>query len=206
MRRLCLWLVFFVMLGIQSAFAQSYVVKGNVVSKLDNEPLIGVSVMQKGTANGAVTDMDGNYELKIQGGEATLVFSYIGMRSQELPVNSRTGVLNVALEDDSQLMNEVVVVAYGVRKKGTIAGSVSMVQADKMENVPAPSFDQALQGQAPGLSVISSSGEPSKPYSRSVVQTLSTRVRLRCLFWTAYLLKAAISIQSVRATSNRFLC
>ena len=162
MRRLCLWLVFFVMLGIQSAFAQSYVVKGNVVSKLDNEPLIGVSVMQKGTANGAVTDMDGNYELKIQGGEATLVFSYIGMRSQELPVNSRTGVLNVALEDDSQLMDEVVVVAYGVRKKGTIAGSVSMVQADKMENVPAPSFDQALQGQAPGLSVISSSGEPSK--------------------------------------------
>ena len=162
MRRLCLWLVFFVMLGIQSAFAQSYVVKGNVVSKLDNEPLIGVSVMQKGTANGAVTDMDGNYELKIQGGEATLVFSYIGMRSQELPVNSRTGVLNVALEDDSQLMGEVVVVAYGVRKKGTIAGSVSMVQADKMENVPAPSFDQALQGQAPGLSVISSSGEPSK--------------------------------------------
>lgn len=127
MRRLCLWLVFFVMLGIQSAFAQSYVVKGNVVSKLDNEPLIGVSVMQKGTANGAVTDMDGNYELKIQGGEATLVFSYIGMRSQELPVNSRTGVLNVALEDDSQLMGEVVVVAYGVRKKGTIAGSVSMV-------------------------------------------------------------------------------
>lgn len=126
MRRLCLWLVFFVMLGIQSAFAQSYVVKGNVVSKLDNEPLIGVSVMQKGTANGAVTDMDGNYELKIQGGEATLVFSYIGMRSQELPVNSRTGVLNVALEDDSQLMDEVVVVAYGVRKKGTIAGSVSI--------------------------------------------------------------------------------
>lgn len=106
--------------------------------------------------------MDGNYELKIQGGEATLVFSYIGMRSQELPVNSRTGVLNVALEDDSQLVDEVVVVAYGVRKKGTIAGSVSMVQADKMENVPAPSFDQALQGQAPGLSVISSSGEPSK--------------------------------------------
>lgn len=137
MRRLCLWLVFFVMLGIQSAFAQSYVVKGNVVSKLDNEPLIGVSVMQKGTANGAVTDMDGNYELKIQGGEATLVFSYIGMRSQELPVNSRTGVLNVALEDDSQLVDEVVVVAYGVRKKGTIAGSVSMVQADKMENACA---------------------------------------------------------------------
>ena len=162
MRRLCLWLVFFVVLGIQSAFAQSYVVKGNVVSKMGNEPLIGVSILQKGTTNGVVTDMDGNYELKIQGGDATLVFSYIGMRSQELPVNPRTGVLNVAMEDDSQLMDEVVVVAYGVRKKGTIAGSVSQVKAEKMENVPAPSFDQALQGQAPGLSVIASSGEPSK--------------------------------------------
>ena len=162
MRRLCLWLVFFVVLGIQSAFAQSYVVKGNVVSKMGSEPLIGVSILQKGTTNGVVTDMDGNYELKIQGGDATLVFSYIGMRSQELPVNPRTGVLNVAMEDDSQLMDEVVVVAYGVRKKGTIAGSVSQVKAEKMENVPAPSFDQALQGQAPGLSVIASSGEPSK--------------------------------------------
>ena len=163
MRRLCLWLIFFVALGIQSAFAQSYVVKGNVASKLDNEPLIGVSILQKGTTNGVVTDMDGNYELKIQGGDAaTLVFSYIGMRTQELPVSSHTGVLNVTMEDDSQVMDEVVVVAYGVRKKGTIAGSVSMVKAEKMENVPAPSFDQALQGQAPGLSVIASSGEPSR--------------------------------------------
>ena len=127
MRRLCLWLIFFVALGIQSAFAQSYVVKGNVASKLDNEPLIGVSILQKGTTNGVVTDMDGNYELKIQGGDAaTLVFSYIGMRTQELPVSSHTGVLNVTMEDDSQVMDEVVVVAYGVRKKGTIAGSVSI--------------------------------------------------------------------------------
>ncbi len=162
MRRLCLWWVFFVLLGIQTVFAQSYRVKGNVVSKMGNEPLVGVSILQKGTANGVVTDMDGNYELKIQGGDATLVFSYIGMRSQEFRVNSRTGVLNVMMEDDSQLMEEVVVVAYGVRKKGTIAGSVSSVKAEKIENVPAPSFDQALQGQAPGLSVISSSGEPSK--------------------------------------------
>ena len=77
-------------------------------------------------------------------------------------VNSRTGVLNVAMEDDSHLMDDVVVVAYGVRKKGTIAGSVSTVKNDKLENVPAPSFDQALQGQTTGLSVISNSGEPSK--------------------------------------------
>ena len=150
------------MLGIQSALAQTYKVKGNVVSKSDNEPLIGVSILQKGTTNGVVTDIDGNYELQIQGGEATLVFSYIGLQTQELKVNARTGVLNVAMEDDSHLMDDVVVVAYGVRKKGTIAGSVSTVKNDKLENVPAPSFDQALQGQTTGLTVISNSGEPSK--------------------------------------------
>lgn len=136
--------------------------QGYVVSKSDNEPLIGVSILQKGTTNGVVTDIDGNYELQIQGGETTLVFSYIGLQTQELKVNARTGVLNVAMEDDSHLMDDVVVVAYGVRKKGTIAGSVSTVKNDKLENVPAPSFDQALQGQTTGLSVISNSGEPSK--------------------------------------------
>lgn len=162
MKRLSLWLLFFAVLGIQSALAQTYKVKGNVVSKSDNEPLIGVSILQKGTTNGVVTDIDGNYECKIQGGEATLVFSYIGLQTQELKVNARTGVLNVAMEDDSHLMDDVVVVAYGVRKKGTIAGSVSTVKNDKLENVPAPSFDQALQGQTTGLSVISNSGEPSK--------------------------------------------
>lgn len=162
MKRLSLWLLFFAVLGIQSALAQTYKVKGNVVSKSDNEPLIGVSILQKGTTNGVVTDIDGNYELQIQGGEATLVFSYIGLQTQELKVNARTGVLNVAMEDDSHLMDDVVVVAYGVRKKGTIAGSVSTVKNDKLENVPAPSFDQALQRQTTGLSVISNSGEPSK--------------------------------------------
>ncbi len=161
MKRLCLWLVFLVVLGIQSVFAQSYVVRGNVVSKNGSEPLIGVSVLQKGTTNGVVTDMDGNYELRIQGGDATLVFSYIGMQTQEHPINPRIEVLNVSLEDDSQMMDEVVVVAYGVRRKGTIAGSVGTVKGEKLENVPTVSFDQALQGLVPGLTVMSSSGEPS---------------------------------------------
>lgn len=162
MKRFSLWLLFFAVLGIQSALAQSYRVKGNVVSKTGNEPLIGVSILQKGTTNGVVTDIDGNYELQIQGGEATLVFSYIGMQTQELKVNSRTGVLNVTMLDDSQMIDDVVVVAYGVRKKGTIAGSVSTVKSEKLENVPTASFDQALQGQTPGLTVMAASGEPSR--------------------------------------------
>ena len=163
MRKLFLWFFFLSIVGIQSVLAQSYTVKGTVLSKSDNEPLIGVSILQKGTMNGVITDFDGNYVFEIQGsGDAVLVFSYIGMQTQELKVTPKTGVLNVEMQDDSQLVDEVVVVAYGVRKKGTIAGSVSTVKADKLENVPTASFDQALQGQTPGLSVMAASGEPSR--------------------------------------------
>ena len=152
------------LLTFHSAFAQNFVVKGTVVSHEDNEPLIGVTVLQEGTTNGVVTDIDGNYSFEVKGAaSATLVFSYIGYAAQSHQVNASTGVLNVSLKSDAEMIDEVVVVAYGVRKKGTIAGSVSTVKSEKIENVPAPSFDQALQGQTTGLSVISNSGEPSKP-------------------------------------------
>lgn len=150
-------------IGVQLAFAQNFVVKGQVTSSEGKEPLIGVSILQDGSSNGVITDIDGNYTIEIKGAsKAVLKFSYIGMQSQLQVVTADTKVLNVMLKSDSQLMDEVVVVAYGVRKKGTIAGSVSTVKAEKMENVPAAGFDQALQGQTPGLSVMSSSGEPSK--------------------------------------------
>ena len=84
------------------------------------------------------------------------------MQSQAHEVSAKTGTLNVRLVSDAALIDEVVVVAYGTRKKGTIAGAVSTVKAEKLENVPAAGFDQSLQGQTPGLSVISNSGEPSK--------------------------------------------
>ena len=152
------------LLTFHTAFAQNFVVKGTVVSHEDNEPLIGVTILQEGTTNGVVTDIDGNYSFEVKGASnATLVFSYIGYASQSHKVNASTGVLNVSLKSDAEMIDEVVVVAYGVRKKGTIAGSVSTVKSEKIENVPAPSFDQALQGQTTGLSVISNSGEPSKP-------------------------------------------
>ena len=163
MRKSILWFVFLTLLTIQSAFAQGFFVKGKVISQEDNEPLIGVSILQEGSTNGVVTDVDGNYSLEIKGtARATLLFSYIGMQSQKHEVSAKTGTLNVRLAPDAALIDEVVVVAYGVRKKGTIAGSVSTIKSEKMENVPAAGFDQALQGQTPGLSVIPNSGEPSK--------------------------------------------
>ena len=160
MKRLFFGVVFLAILSVQLIMAQSFVVKGKVVSKTDGMPLIGASVLQKGTTNGVVTDIDGNYQLQIQGKDAMLRFSYIGMQPQEFKVNAQTNVLDVTLVDNTEMVDEVVVVAYGVRKKGTIAGSVSTVKSEKLENVPAAGFDQALQGQASGLQVLSSSGEP----------------------------------------------
>ena len=165
MRKSILLFVLFALLNIPlMLFAQSgYKVKGHVVSAEDNEPMVGVSILEKGTTNGVITDIDGNYTLEIKGtASATLLFSYIGMQSQAHAVSAKTGTLNVRLVSDAALIDEVVVVAYGTRKKGTIAGAVSTVKAEKMENVPAAGFDQSLQGQTPGLSVISNSGEPSK--------------------------------------------
>lgn len=162
MRRLNLLFVLFTLLNVPLLlFAQEgYQVSGHIVSVDDNQPMIGVSVLEKGTTNGVITDIDGNYRITVTRSPAILQFSYIGMRTVERQVTAASRV-DVKMETDAQQVDEVVVVAYGVRKKGTIAGSVSTVKAEKIENVPAASFDQALQGSTPGLSVISNSGEPS---------------------------------------------
>ena len=162
MRKSILLFVLFSLMNIPLLlFAQGgYRVTGRILSAEDNQPLIGVSVLEKGTSNGVITDIDGNYSITVTKSPATLQFSYIGMRPVERQVTASTRI-DLSMESDAQQVDEVVVVAYGVRKKGTIAGSVSTVKAEKMENVPAASFDQALQGQAPGLMVMSGSGEPS---------------------------------------------
>lgn len=148
MKRFILLFFSFALFSFHSVFAQGFVVKGTVTAHEDGSPLIGVTVLQKGTTNGVVTDMDGNYSFEVKGAsDATLVFSYIGMQSQSHQVNASTGVLNVVLKSDAEMIDEVVVVAYGVRKKGTIAGAVSTVSADKMADVPAASFDQACRGR-----------------------------------------------------------
>lgn len=163
MKREFLLFVSLAVMAIQSLFAQDFSVKGTVFDGEMNEPLIGVTIMQEGTNNGVITDIDGSYSIEIKGvAKATLVYSYIGMQSQQHVVTPQTHKLDITMKSDAQMVDEVVVVAYGVRKKGTIAGSVSTVKSEKMENVPAPSFDQALQGQSAGLTVISNSGEPSK--------------------------------------------
>lgn len=141
----------------------SVTVSGVVTSAEDRQPLIGVSVIS-GAASGVSTLADGSYSINVTEG-TKLTFQYIGYKTVEYTVpsgNSRV-IHNLTMENDAQVVDEVVVVAYGVRKKGTIAGSVSTVKAAEINNVPAASFDQALQGRTPGMSVLSNSGEPSSP-------------------------------------------
>ena len=151
MKRVILLFVSLVVMAFQLLFAQSFTVKGKVIAEEGNEPLIGVAIMQEGTNNGVITDIDGNYSIEIKGvAQATLVYSYIGMQQQQHVVTPQTHKLDITLKSDAQLVDEVVVVAYGVRKKGTVTGSVSTVKSEKIESVPTAGFDQALQGQTPG--------------------------------------------------------
>lgn len=122
-------------------------------------PIIGANVLEKGTTNGVITDVDGNYSIMVTKSPASLQFSYIGMKTVEKEFTAATR-FDLKMESSAEMVDEVVVVAYGVRKKGTTTGSMSVVKDKIMETVPTPSFDQALQGQASGLQVLSNSGEP----------------------------------------------
>lgn len=144
-------------------------------------PIIGANVLEKGTTNGVITDMDGNYRLNVTKSPATLQFSYIGMTMVEKQVTG-TSTINVTMENATQMVDEVVVVAYGVKKKGTIAGSVSVVKGDKIENTPTASFDQALQGKSAGLTVLQNTGEPSAAASFQIRGTNSINAGTAPLF------------------------
>lgn len=157
------FILFAALSGCIMVQAQDFEVRGKVIAADSKEPLIGVNVRQKGTSNGVITDFDGNYKISIKGAEAVLEFSYIGMLAEERKVTPRTAVLDISLAEKERQIDEVVVVAYGTRKKGTITGSVSVVKGDVLENAPVASFDQALQGKATGLTVLQNSGEPTAP-------------------------------------------
>ena len=162
MRRLKFFLTVFLLISFWGqAQAQNRVkITGTVTSSEDNQPLVGAAVIDS-AGNGVITDLDGHYEIIADSG-SKLVFSCFGFLDVEKTVPDMDPcILDVALETETLKLDDAVVIAYGVRKKGTVTGSVSTVKADKLENTPVPAFDQALQGQVAGLSVLSSTGEPS---------------------------------------------
>lgn len=130
------------------------------VKDANGEPIIGATVVEKGTTNGTVTDFDGNYTLELSE-SGTLAVSYIGYKSQEYSVAKiRQGQLPVVLKEDTEVMDEVVVVGYAVQKKSDLTGSVGSVKSESIENQPVTRIDQALQGRISGVQIVSSNGAP----------------------------------------------
>lgn len=154
-------------------YAQNTVkVTGVVTSADDSLPLMGVGVMA-GPGVGVVTSLDGDYTIEVKPG-TELVFSSIGFLDEKVVVpQAETFRCDVVMHTESMKLDDVVVIAYGVRKKGTVAGSVSTVKSDKLESTPTAAFDQALQGQVAGLTVLSNTGEPSSSATMTIRGTNS---------------------------------
>ncbi|MBQ7351085.1 MAG: TonB-dependent receptor [Bacteroides sp.] len=159
MRRDYLFKVFLILLAVSflsvRAFAQQITVNG-VVQDTQGEPIIGANILVKGTSNGTITDLDGNFQLTADA-DAILVFSFIGYQTQELPAQP---VMNVTLRDDSKQLDEVVVIGYGSVKKNDLSGSVVALKAEEMNKGAVTSPQELIQGKVPGLYVSAGDGQP----------------------------------------------
>ncbi|MGL4852991.1 MAG: SusC/RagA family TonB-linked outer membrane protein [Phocaeicola sp.] len=138
--------------------SQEKMLSGIVVSSVDGEPLIGVGVQIEGTTLGTITDFDGKFSLSVSPNQ-TLLFSYIGYISQSVTVTTQT-TLNISLKEDTETLDEVVVVGYGVQKKKLVTGATVQVKGENIARLNTNNPLQAMQGQTPGVSISSTSGQP----------------------------------------------
>lgn len=148
------------------AFSQNITVKG-VVKDATGESVIGASVVQKGTSNGIITDIDGNFTLNVPS-NSTIVISFVGYKTQEIPVAGKTQI-NVTMKEDTEMLDEVVVVGYGQMKRSDLTGSVVSVNDQAIKKSVPTSIDQVLQGRAAGVQIQANSGTPGA----------STSIRIR---------------------------
>lgn len=156
MKRFLLF-VFVFMLAFAQAQAQDRIVTGKVTATEDGSSLPGVNVVLKGTTSGTVTDTDGAFRISVPAGGETLVFSFIGLQTQEVAIGDRS-IVDVSLNADVQQLNEVVVVGFGSQIKHDLTGNIASLKGDEIKNIPVPNFTQALQGRAAGVFVESESG------------------------------------------------
>ena len=145
-------------LASTTAFAQRQV-SGKVTSAADNAAMPGVTVLVEGTTNATTTDASGSYSIEVPNDQSTLVFSFIGFLPREVAVGNQT-TINVALEEDSKALDEVVVIGYGTQKRSDLTGAVGSVDADQLQERPAASLNEALSGRVPGVQVNINSGRP----------------------------------------------
>ena len=158
----------FLLLGNLLAEAQTgRTISGIVVSEVGNEPLIGVNVVQKGTTNGAVTDLDGRFTLTVPDG-SVLQITYIGYQEQLLTVKPNIAIYQITLKEDSQALDEVVVVGYGIQKKKLVTGATVQVKGDDIQKLNTVSALGALQSQTPGVNITQSSGMPGEGFNVTI--------------------------------------
>lgn len=150
---------FFFLLTVFSAYSQQKTITGTVTDVADGKTIPAVTVMVKGTTHGTTTDLDGKYSLKIGEADKILVFSFMGMRTQEIPIRSSL-VINVQMESANVDLDEVVVVGYGSVKKSDLTGSVASIKTEDLRKIPVNSFDQGIQGKVAGVQVTQLSAQP----------------------------------------------
>jgi TonB-linked SusC/RagA family outer membrane protein len=153
-----LLLLYFLLFYTGTSLAQGISVKGKVTDET-GQALPGVTILLKGSSTGATTNPDGNYTLNLPSSTGTLVVSFIGYTSQEIPINNRT-TIHVNLVPDAKALGEVVVVAYGQQKKATVTGSIATIQTKELVQSPVSNLTNALGGRLPGLITTQRSGEP----------------------------------------------
>src|SRR5688572_32120073 len=162
-----------------SAWAQT-LVSGRVTSASEPDGMPGVNVVVKGSSLGTITDVDGRYSVEMPNG-STIVFSFVGYKTQEIQYQGQS-TLNVILQEESKELTEVVVMGYSSVEKREITGSVTSIKADDFKDIAMAGIDQALQGQAPGVQVVQSSGTPGGGISVRIRGSTSIYASNRPLF------------------------
>lgn len=153
-----LWVPIFMLFCLMGFSQNGKTVTGTITAE-DGAPLPGATIIQKGTQNGVQSDFDGNYQIRLVSGSDILVFSYIGFKAKEETVGARNQI-NIVLQEDSQNLDEVVVVGYGTQKRTDLVGSVGSIKSEDIAVTPVPTFDLALQGRTAGLQITNTSAEP----------------------------------------------
>ncbi len=161
MKKIALLLAFFAM-SMQVLLAQTKEISGTVTSADDGSVIPGVSISVKGTTIGTITDIEGNFRLKVPEEAKILVFSFVGMTTQEVVIGTKT-TINVTLKSETIGVDEVVVVGYGVQKKKDVTSSISQVKGTDLSEKATPSFVQQLAGRAAGVQITQSSGDLGTP-------------------------------------------
>ena len=149
---------------VQSVQQATKKITGNVVDAMG--PVIGASVVEKGTTNGTVTDLDGNFSLNVSEG-ATIVVSFIGFETQEIKVGNQTS-FNITMKDDNAVLEEVVVIGYGVQKKKLVTGATVQVKGEDIAKLNTTSALAAMQSQSPGVQIVQSSGQAGSGYKVNI--------------------------------------